>query len=262
MFACFIYFKSLSVFSLRLFRTFLYSLSRNGAMFQTVLTFEPPKLTFSCCDGCGFTSRSLQVGTILFIMLCNILILKCENMERLSRNFQLFSSFRNFQAIFAPLNSYFTEYSRWVPLSFVKIVVFSEDHHIIQDRNGPIINLDASARSASRIFLFHQRFLLFENVYFFSFLFFFFKKWGLCFKLRISWHIFCLSSFSFFFFDRRIYESVNIFSLLLTRLQGYPSIEHLYLADSSLARVGSQKHLSIYDFVFRNFFFLFDPVTV
>ena len=176
-FACFIYFKSLSVFSLRLFRAFLYSLSRNGAMFQTVLTFELPKLIFSCCDGCGFTSRSLQIGTISFIMLCNILILKCENMERLSRNFQLFSSFRNFQAIFAPLNSYFTEYSRWVPLSFVKIVVFSEDHHMIQDRNGPIINLDASARSVSRIFLCHQRFFLFENVYFFSFLFFS-KRWG------------------------------------------------------------------------------------
>ena len=42
----------------------------------------------------------------------------------------------------------------------------------------------------------------------------------------------------FFFFDRRIYESVNLFSLLVSRLQGYPNIEHLYLADSSLARVG------------------------
>ena len=145
-------------------------------MFQTVSTFELPKLSFSC-DGCGFTGRSLQIGTISFITLCNILILKCEDMERLSRNFQLFSSFRNFQAIFAPSNSYFTEYSRWVPLSFVKIVVFSEDHHMIQDRNGPIINLDASARSVSRIFLFHQRFFLFENVYFFSFLFFS-KRWG------------------------------------------------------------------------------------
>ena len=50
---------------------------------------------------------------------------------------------------------------------------------------------------------------------------------------------FFLSSFSLFSFDRRIYESVNIFSLLLSRLQGYRSIEHLYLADSSLARVGS-----------------------
>ena len=36
---------------------------------------------------------------------------------------------------------------------------------------------------------------------------------------------------------RLIYESVNIFFLLLSRLQGYPSIEHLFLADSSLARV-------------------------
>ena len=34
-----------------------------------------------------------------------------------------------------------------------------EAYHMIQERNGPIINLDASARSASRIFLFHQRFL-------------------------------------------------------------------------------------------------------
>ena len=42
----------------------------------------------------------------------------------------------------------------------------------------------------------------------------------------------------FFFFDRRIYESVNVFSLVVSRLQGYPNIEHLYLADSSLARVG------------------------
>ena len=172
-------------------------------------------------------------------------------MERLSRNFQLFSSFRNFQAIFAPSNSYFTEYSRQVPLSFVKIVVFSEDHHMIQDRNGPIINLDASTRFASRIFLFHQRFLLFENVYFFSFLSFSSKS-GDCVSNYASWHIFFKF---FFFFDRRIYELVNIFSLLLSRLQGYPSIEHLYLADSSLARVGSQKHLSIYDFVLRNFVF-------
>ena len=48
-FACFSYFKSLSVLSLRLFRTFLYSLPRKGAMFQMFLTFELPKLTFSCC---------------------------------------------------------------------------------------------------------------------------------------------------------------------------------------------------------------------
>ena len=48
------------------------------------------------------------------------------------------------------------------------------------------------------------------------------------------------SSFSFFFFDRRIYESVNIFSLLLSRLQGYPSykitkiVRALSLAESSV----------------------------
>ena len=47
---------------------------------------------------------------------------------------------------------------------------------MIWDRNGPIINLDASARSASRVSL------LFENVYFliclFVCLFFFFQKVG------------------------------------------------------------------------------------
>ena len=223
-------------------------------MFQTVLTFELPTLTFSC-DGCGFTSRSLQIGTISFIMLCNILILKCENMERLSRNFQLFSSFRNFQAIFAPSNSYFTECSRWMPLSFVTIVVFGEDHHMIQDRNGPIINLDASARSASRIFSCHQRVLLFENGYFFSFLFLFLQKVGTVFQVTHQFAYIFLSSFSFFFFNRRIYKSVNIFSLFLSRLQGCPSVDHLYLADSLLSRVGSQKHLSICDFVLRNFIF-------
>ena len=107
----------------QLFRTFLYSFSRNGAMFQLFLTFELPKLTFSCCYGCGFIRRRLKIWTISFIMLCNILILKCKYLERLSRNFQLFSNLRTFQAIFAPSNSYFTEYNRWVPLSLVKIVV-------------------------------------------------------------------------------------------------------------------------------------------
>ena len=69
----------------------------------------------------------------------NILILKCEQrklrksqlsyqktseyftrIERLSRNFQLFLSFRNFQAIFAPSNSYFAEKSRQAPLIVIK----------------------------------------------------------------------------------------------------------------------------------------------
>ena len=69
----------------------------------------------------------------------NILILKCEQrklrksqlsyqktseyftrMKRLSRNFQLFLSFRNFQAIFAPSNSYFAEKSRQAPLIVIK----------------------------------------------------------------------------------------------------------------------------------------------
>ena len=71
----------------QLFRTFLYSLSRKGAMFQIFLTFELPKLTFSCCYGCGFICRSLQIGTISFIMRCNVLILKYKNTERLSRTF-------------------------------------------------------------------------------------------------------------------------------------------------------------------------------
>lgn len=37
--------------------------------------------------------------------------------------------------------------------------------------------MDASEKSASQIFVFHQGFLLFENVYFLI-LFYFFKKWG------------------------------------------------------------------------------------
>ena len=39
-----------------------------------------------------------------------------RRMERLSRNFKLFPSFRNFQTIFAPSNSYCAEKSRRVPL--------------------------------------------------------------------------------------------------------------------------------------------------
>ena len=45
------------------------------------LTFELPKLTFSSCGGCEFTSGRLQIGTVSFITFCNILILKCENMD-------------------------------------------------------------------------------------------------------------------------------------------------------------------------------------
>ena len=72
-----------------------------------------------------------------------------------------------------------------------------------------------------------------------SFLFFFFlQKVGTVFQITPA-GIFFLSSFSFFFFDRRIYESVNIFSLLLSRLQGYSIIEHIFLDDSLFARVGS-----------------------
>ena len=59
--------------------------------------------------------------------------------------------------------------------SFVEIVTLKLAI-VIKDRNGPIINLDSVARSASLIFLFHQRFLLLENVYFL--IFFFFQKVG------------------------------------------------------------------------------------
>ena len=52
-----------------------------------------------------------------------------------------------------------------------------------------------------------------------SFLFFFFlQKVGTVFQITHQLEYIFLSSFSFFFFDRRIYESVNIFSLLLSRL--------------------------------------------
>ena len=61
--------------------------------------------------------------------------------------------------------------------SFIEIVVLKLTI-VIWDRNRPIINLDASARSASLIVLFHQRFLSLENVYFLILLLFFFKKWG------------------------------------------------------------------------------------
>ena len=75
--------------------------------------------------------------------------------------------------------------------SFVKIVVLrltnqermrnlilSWAHLMIKDRNGPILNLDASERSASRIFVFHQGFLLFENVYFLILIYFSHKVGG------------------------------------------------------------------------------------
>ena len=45
-----------------------------------------------------------------------------RQMEPLSRKFSLFTSFRNFSAIFAPSNSYFTEKSRWVPLMSCEVV--------------------------------------------------------------------------------------------------------------------------------------------
>ena len=61
--------------------------------------------------------------------------------------------------------------------SFVEIVVLKLT--IVKwDQNEPIINLDASARSASLIFLFHQTFLSLENVYFLILLLFFFQKVG------------------------------------------------------------------------------------
>ena len=40
-----------------------------------------------------------------------------RRLKPLSGSFQPFSNFRNFQAIFAPSNSYFTEKSHWVPLT-------------------------------------------------------------------------------------------------------------------------------------------------
>ena len=63
--------------------------------------------------------------------------------------------------------------------SFIEIlIVVLKLTIVIWDRNGPIINLDASVRSASLIVLFHQRFLSLENVYFLILLPFFFQKVG------------------------------------------------------------------------------------
>ena len=77
-------------------------------------------------------------GDIFLSTILNILVIKCEEhnlrkskgtkqknskycrqLEQLSRNFQPFSSFRNFQAIFAPSDSYFTEKCCWVPLIII-----------------------------------------------------------------------------------------------------------------------------------------------
>ena len=69
-FAYFIYFKSLpSPLLAALRRTFLYSLL-NGALF---LTYEPPKWTFSCCDGCRIYHQKLadwEKISFCKIMLC------------------------------------------------------------------------------------------------------------------------------------------------------------------------------------------------
>ena len=83
----------------------------------------------------------------------NILVIKCEKhnppkivgkflsgktrseylkqTERLSRNVKPFSTFRNFQAIFASSNSYFTAKSRWVPL----------ENQTSQNKKSPLIFL-------------------------------------------------------------------------------------------------------------------------
>ena len=72
-FASFIYLKGLSVLFLLLFRTFLYSLSRNGAMFQMFLTFELPKLTFSCCHGCRIYQQKLADLSGQFHLSCFVI---------------------------------------------------------------------------------------------------------------------------------------------------------------------------------------------
>ena len=94
---------------------------------------------------------------------------------------------------------------------------------MIQDRNGPIINLDASARSANRIFLFHQRFLLFENVCFFSFLFFSSKS-GDCVSNYASVGIFFFKFFFFFLFwpsHIRVSEYIFFVAIQTARLFQY-----------------------------------------
>ena len=69
--------------------------------------------------------------------------------------------------------------------SFVKVVVLKLTI-VIWDRNGPIINLDASARSASLIFLLHQRFLLLQNVYFLIFFLKSRRAWPPCHSPRVG----------------------------------------------------------------------------
>ena len=52
------------------------------------LAFDLLKLIFSAAMVADLPAEACtEIGTISFIMLYNILILKCENMERLSRDF-------------------------------------------------------------------------------------------------------------------------------------------------------------------------------
>ena len=144
----------------------------------------------------------------------------------------------------------FTEYSRWMPLSFVKIVVFSEVtiwYRIETDQ--PSIWMLRRGLQVEYSYAIKDSLYLKMCISFLFFLFFFLKKlgrrgggpppaWA-----RMS--LYCVSNntsvvYFFFFLFWPSHIRVNKYiSLLLSRLEGYPSIEYLYLADSSLARVGS-----------------------
>ena len=97
-------------------------------------------------QGTFFHSKNRTSQGTFFNNNRNILVIKCEKhkrpkivgkflsgktrseylkqTERLSTNVKPFSTFRNFQAIFAPSNSYFTEKSRWLPLRRIPRTVF------------------------------------------------------------------------------------------------------------------------------------------
>ena len=145
------------------------------------LNFELPKRTFSCCDGCRIYQRKLaDQDNFIYHSLQTVIpetsscCLQCHRVQFLLANPVAPWRFKNL-LIKKRRHCLCIYHITWLvktqksttKCSFVEIVVFMRTIWSY-DRNGPIINLDASVSSPSRIFVFHQRFLLFKNVYFFQ----------------------------------------------------------------------------------------------
>ena len=121
---------------------------------------------FSPAMVAGFTSSGLQIGTNLFILLCwgnSWKFFMLSTMSSSSICFKKSLALWRFKNLDKKKTPWFVRiyYITWLvktqksktKCSFVKIVVLKLAM-VIWDRNGPIINLDASARSASLILLF------------------------------------------------------------------------------------------------------------